>query len=43
MAAVRYLVDDLKPAVTFYTEHLGFEVEREYGPVTILKRDGLAL
>jgi catechol 2,3-dioxygenase-like lactoylglutathione lyase family enzyme len=29
--------------VLFYTNLLGFEIDQEYGPVTILKRDGLEL
>jgi catechol 2,3-dioxygenase-like lactoylglutathione lyase family enzyme len=31
-ARVRYMVNDLDPAVTFYTTYLGFRVEREAKP-----------
>ena len=31
MAVVRYLVDDLDAAVGFYTEQLGFALERQMG------------
>jgi catechol 2,3-dioxygenase-like lactoylglutathione lyase family enzyme len=29
---VRYMVNDLDPAVTFYTKHLGFQVKMEAKP-----------
>lgn len=29
---VRYMVNDLDPAVTFYTQHLGFQVKQEAKP-----------
>jgi catechol 2,3-dioxygenase-like lactoylglutathione lyase family enzyme len=32
MPVVRYLVDDLDAAVGFYTDQLGFAVERRMGP-----------
>lgn len=32
MATVRYLVDDVDAAVTFYTDLLGFELEEHMGP-----------
>jgi catechol 2,3-dioxygenase-like lactoylglutathione lyase family enzyme len=32
MAVVRYLVDDVKRAIGFYTEHLGFSLDREMLP-----------
>lgn len=44
MAVVRYLVDDVDEAVDFYTDRLGFEVERRMGPAfAIVSRDGLSL
>jgi catechol 2,3-dioxygenase-like lactoylglutathione lyase family enzyme len=44
MAVVRYLVDDVDAAVAFYTDHLGFVVERRMGPAfAIVSRDDLAL
>jgi catechol 2,3-dioxygenase-like lactoylglutathione lyase family enzyme len=32
VAVVRYLVDDVDAAVAFYTERLGFKLERRMGP-----------
>ena len=44
MAAVRYLVDDVDTAVTFYVDQLGFELEQRMGPAfAIVTRDGLSL
>lgn len=44
MAHVRYLVDDVERSVAFYTQHLGFSLERQFGPaIAILKRDDLTL
>ena len=31
-SAVRYMVTDVDAAVAFYTEHLGFQLERRWGP-----------
>ena len=31
-ASVRYLVDDVQPAIDFYTTHLGFEVNMSAAP-----------
>jgi catechol 2,3-dioxygenase-like lactoylglutathione lyase family enzyme len=43
-ARVRYMVNDLDPAVTFYTTHLGFWVEREAKPnFAMLSRGNLEL
>ena len=43
-ARVRYMVNDLDPAVTFYTTYLGFRVEREVKPnFAMLSRDNLEL
>jgi catechol 2,3-dioxygenase-like lactoylglutathione lyase family enzyme len=44
MPTIRYLVDDVAAAVSFYVEQLGFtEVER-YGPaMAIIQSDGLRL
>ena len=39
--AIRYLVHDVHESITFYTEHLGFQVESQFGPaMAILTRDG---
>src|SRR6266545_5122664 len=44
MAVVRYLVDDLEAAVAFYTDQLGFVLERRMGPAFgILSHGDLAL
>jgi predicted enzyme related to lactoylglutathione lyase len=41
---VRYMVNDLDPAVTFYTKHLGFQVKQEAKPhFAILSRGPLDL
>lgn len=38
---VRYIVKDVDASIAFYTEHLGFACERQYGPaMAILERDG---
>jgi catechol 2,3-dioxygenase-like lactoylglutathione lyase family enzyme len=42
--SVRYIVDDVNAAVTFYTTHLGFVVERQPAPgFAILARGDLRL
>ncbi|MGI5128205.1 VOC family protein [Pseudonocardia sp. CA-107938] len=42
--AVRYLVDDVAAAVSFYVEHLGFEVEMDRSPgFAALRRGALRL
>ena len=44
MAAVRYLVQDVQAAIAFYTEHLGFTLQQQFGPaMAILARDDLTL
>lgn len=44
MAVIRYLVDDVDRAVAFYTEHLGFSLERRMGPAfAIVSLGDLAL
>ena len=44
MAAVRYLVQDVPAAIAFYTEHLGFTLQQQFGPaMAILARDDLTL
>ncbi len=32
MATIRYIVDDLDPAIAFYRDRLGFTVQQQYGP-----------
>lgn len=44
MASVRYIVNDLEAAVSFYTEHLGFRVEMKPSPgFAMLSRGDLRL
>jgi catechol 2,3-dioxygenase-like lactoylglutathione lyase family enzyme len=44
MPAVRYLVDDVGSAVSFYVDLLGFREKERYGPaMAIVERDGLRL
>ncbi|PRH84211.1 glyoxalase [Labrys okinawensis] len=44
MATVRYMVADVELAVAFYTSHLEFGLERQFGPaMAILKRGDLSL
>ncbi|HKD67367.1 MAG TPA: VOC family protein [Candidatus Binataceae bacterium] len=43
-ARVRYMVNPLDPAVTFYTTYLGFQIEREVKPnFAMLSRGNLEL
>ena len=32
LVSVRYMVDDVERAVTFYTEHFGFELRNDFAP-----------
>jgi catechol 2,3-dioxygenase-like lactoylglutathione lyase family enzyme len=44
LAVIRYLVDDVDRAVTFYTENLGFSLESRMGPAfSILSFGDLSL
>lgn len=44
MGVVRYLVDDVDAAVAFYTQRLGFALERRMGPpFAIISRGNLEL
>lgn len=40
MAIMRYIVDDVAAAVSFYTGHLGFAVVEHYGPAMVILRRG---
>jgi catechol 2,3-dioxygenase-like lactoylglutathione lyase family enzyme len=44
VATIRYLVLDVDDAVAFYTERLGFTLERRFGPpFAVVRRGDLAL
>jgi catechol 2,3-dioxygenase-like lactoylglutathione lyase family enzyme len=44
MVNVRYLVDDVRASIDFYTRHLGFEVRTDASPAFAdVTRDGLRL
>jgi catechol 2,3-dioxygenase-like lactoylglutathione lyase family enzyme len=44
MPTVRYMVDEVEPAITFYTQILGFELDEQRGPAfAIVTKDGLTL
>ena len=44
MIKVRYIVNDVDEAVAFYTSHLDFQLEQQFGPaIAILERDGFQL
>ena len=44
MIRFRYIVDDVDQAVAFYTSHLGFHLEQQFGPaIAILQRDDFQL
>jgi glyoxylase I family protein len=42
-AAVRYQIRAMDPSITFYTEQLGFKLDRRNGPFTQLSRGSLVL
>lgn len=43
MAKVRYFVDDVDAAVSFYVQHLGFELDFKAGPFAMIAKDDLTL
>ncbi len=43
MAKVRYFVDDVDAAVSFYVQHLGFELNFNAGPFAMIEKDDLIL
>jgi catechol 2,3-dioxygenase-like lactoylglutathione lyase family enzyme len=44
MAEFRYIVSDVDQSVVFYTKHLGFSLQQQYGPaMAILTRGDLQL
>ena len=44
MARIRYIVKDVRESVAFYTSHLGFDLEQQFGrAIAILRREDLEL
>jgi catechol 2,3-dioxygenase-like lactoylglutathione lyase family enzyme len=43
VAAIRYMVDNLRDSVAFYVDQLGFTEKDNWGPIVILERDDLEL
>jgi len=43
MATFRYMVSDVEEAVAFYTEHLGFSLDQNFGPIAMVSREDLQL
>ncbi|MEL6962400.1 MAG: VOC family protein [Pseudomonadota bacterium] len=44
MAQVRYIVDDVSQAIAFYTSHLDFRLDQQFGPaMAILAKGDLQL
>ena len=43
MAAIRYMVDNLRDSTAFYVDRLGFTEKENWGPIVILERDDLEL
>lgn len=44
MATVRYIVSDVEKSVAFYTQHLGFKLDKDFGPaIAIVERGDLKL
>ena len=41
--AVRYQVKDVERSVKFYTEHLGFKLDRQAGPVGLISNHGFQI
>ena len=41
--AVRYQVKDVDRSIDFYTEHLGFKLDRKAGPVGLISIDGFQI
>ena len=40
MSAVRYLVEDVDRAVAFYTQHLGFKLDQQWGTAFAITSNG---
>lgn len=40
MAQIRYIVHNVDQAIAFYTEHLGFELNQQFGPAMAILEHG---
>ena len=43
MATVRYFVNDIEESIAFYTQKLGFALEKQFGPFAIVSKADLTL
>jgi catechol 2,3-dioxygenase-like lactoylglutathione lyase family enzyme len=43
MATVRYLVNDVERSLAFYTQVLGFKLEKQMGPIAMVSMNDLTL
>ena len=43
MATVRYFVNDIEESIAFYTQRLGFALEKQFGPFAIVSKADLTL
>jgi catechol 2,3-dioxygenase-like lactoylglutathione lyase family enzyme len=43
MATVRYLVNDVERSLAFYTQRLGFKLDRQMGPIAMVSLGDLTL
>jgi catechol 2,3-dioxygenase-like lactoylglutathione lyase family enzyme len=43
MATIRYLVNDVERSVAFYTRDLGFRLDKQMGPISMVSKDDLTL
>ena len=43
MATIRYFVDNIEESIAFYTQRLGFSLEKQFGPFAIVSKADLTL
>ena len=43
MATIRYFVDNIGESIAFYTQRLGFSLEKQFGPFAIVSKADLTL
>lgn len=44
MSGIRYLVNDVQASIDFYTKHLGFNLDQQFGPaMAIVSKDDTTL